>query len=215
MKSTIIAAIITLCAAVLVAGALLNGADADVSAAPGVGDEVTVPAATPGPAIGFRHQPRITARTGQSFLVEVVVDNAADLYGWQLAVTANSNYLRLDRIVAGPFLRSDRTNTYFAPPVMHSTSTTNWAKRAAETRLSVNEGVWGNGSIAWVYLTALKATSGTTVTINPSGGSPKLVDRNAQDLTLSFTNGGDLTVAIGDTVPPYYPFGVSLPFVRR
>ena len=216
MKSTILTAILSLCAVILVVGAALQGADSGVAAAPGVGEGVAAsasptatrtPTATPvpTPAIGFSPSTKIVISVGQMIDLDVVVYNVTDLYAWQISPTSTLTYVQILDVLPGPFLRSDGASTYTVAPVLWSTATTSRAERAAETRLTRDTGVNGSGVIARVRIrgVAKTATAGSLVHI----GLRKLVDRNAEDLSLSLVSDGDVPVQV---LPKAW-----LPFVVR
>jgi hypothetical protein len=216
MKNTILAAVLTICAAMLVGGALLTGAGADVSAAPGVRDVVAAtasptasgtPTATPvpTPAIGFSPSTKIVIGVGQIVDLDVVTYNVTDLYAWQMDFTSTLTYIQILDVQRGPFLRSDGASTYPLAPVLWSTATTSRADRAAETRLALDTGATGTGVIARVRIRGIAktATAGSPVHI----AARKLVDRNAQDITLPLVSSGD--------VPVQVLWKVELPFVSR
>ena len=194
----VLGAVLTVVGAATIAWETGVSADPDRTAA-------AAATATPVPRIGFRDAPQVQTRAGQSFVVDVMVYDVTDLFGWQVDLTCNKEFLRFDGADKGPFLGEDGTGTYYAPPVTYATATTTWVRRAAETRLAVDMGATGTGAIARVSWTALKpAPAGTTLSI----AARKLVDRNAQDLAVSYASSGNLKVVIG-------AWGVDLPYVRR
>lgn len=126
-------------------------------------------------------------------------------------------YLEYVRVVPGDHLQSDGASAYLVEPVLVPGGTVSEATLSAQTRLSRDTGVSGNGKILYIFLRAVKQKlDSTPVTLNDI----KLVDRNALEISKSLANSGLCRVIISDSAPPLIqpPVGeqrLFLPLVRK
>ena len=98
-----------------------------------------------------------TVKTGETFSVNVVNNNAKDLYGFQFDLNYDPAILRFVSIEASPLLKKDNAQVFCVPS---NTSTSGIIKNVACTRLGRIGGVDGKGVLAKVTFTAL--SSGTS-----------------------------------------------------
>lgn len=155
----------------------------------------------------------LTVRTGQRFYHTVVVSGVLDLYAWQTDATYNATYLSYDGYVMGDFLSADGTEQHTVAP----SSTPGLVDDLAATRLSRHTGQDGDGTLAYLFFTALKDTgSGYTAAKITDA---LLVDRNALEISKSYIDTGYCRTIIKDDAPflvqpPVGPH-VYLPLILR
>ena len=95
---------------------------------------------------------------GESFIINITVNDVTDLYLWMFRLKWNSTVLRLNSIQEGPFLKKDGGTTsglMLSPPLM---AEINAAGRINETACSLvgeTPGVDGNGTLATLNFTCL------------------------------------------------------------
>ncbi len=140
----------------------------------------------------------LTVKTGQEFYITVAVTDTVDLYAWQLDASYYPEYLQYVKMVSGDFLRSDSASIYPVSPVLSPGSTLNELSWAANTRLSKDTGVNGNGNIVYFVFRAVKQKlDGSNITLNDT----KSVDRNAILISTTRANSGVCKIFISDTAP--------------
>lgn len=117
---------------------------------------------------------------GSSFVVDVMIANAADLYGFQFDLGFNPSVLSATLIGEGPFL-SGGGATFFVPGTINNAAGSIAA--SANTLLSAVSGVNGSGILMAIDFTAIgSGTSAITLS------NPMLLDSNLHTLNTSITN---------------------------
>jgi hypothetical protein len=155
----------------------------------------------------------LTVRTGQRFYHTVVVSDILDLYAWQTDITYNATYLAYDGYVVGDFLSADGTAQHTLAPSI----TPGLVDDLTVTRLSRHTGQDGNGTLVYLFFTALKDTGSGRTAAKITGAL--LVDRNAIEIGKSYIDNGYCQTIIKDDAPVLVqpPIGphVYLPMILR
>jgi len=84
---------------------------------------------------------------GNTFNVTIRIEDARDVYGWQIAMSFDPNVLEATNVIIGDFLATQPQGTFSPPSVLNNTQ--GWVG-IGETSLGKNPGVDGSGSLATV-----------------------------------------------------------------
>lgn len=87
------------------------------------------------------------ATVGTTFNVTIKIEDARDVYGWQIAMSFNPNVLEATNVAIGNFLATQPQGTFAPPSVLNNTQ--GWVG-IGETSLGRYPGVDGSGSLATV-----------------------------------------------------------------
>ena len=131
------------------------------------------------------------AEEGQSFVIEVTIDDVTDLYAFQFDVAFDSSVLQADDILEGAFLGTGGATFFIPGSIDNALGVITFT---ANSLLGPDPGVTGNGTLATLVFTALSAgTSGIDIS------NVILLDSSLVDIETS-TAGGSVDVRPG-TVP--------------
>ena len=101
-----------------------------------------------------------------NFELAVEINGVTDLWGWELNVTYDSQYIAMTKLpIEGDFMQSSH-NTLFTPGVLNSTS--GLLKGGPSNVLLTSDGVSGDGTLVILTFRVLKPVVSTTITINAS-----------------------------------------------
>ncbi len=130
------------------------------------------------------------ARFGGTYTVEIRIENAVDLYGWQCSLGFNPKILQPIVIEEGSFLKNDGTQTSWRNPDIGTSS----LKNISCARLGTSTGISGSGTLA-----SIKFKVRGTSTNMPSSlvlGYVALSDLSGNSMSADIIN-GSVSVAYG------------------
>jgi len=87
---------------------------------------------------------------GDTFKINVTVSNVADLFGWQFKLAYRNDALNASSISEGPFLKAGASTFFYLAEFRDDYNATHGLIIAAATRMNVNTGVYGSGTLATI-----------------------------------------------------------------
>lgn len=177
-----------------------------VYAAPVTPAQLLRQAAVAGPVIRL-DPPSTTADAGDVFVVNVVVDNVADLGGYDFTVTFNSAVVHVQSVTLGPFLGSTgRTVGALGPHIDNAAGSFTFGGYSFGAAAGPN----GTGTVAQV---TLRAMWGGSSALTFSG--VQLTDTQATVLGPLTITPGSVTVVGPTPTPTPERFWIYLPVLRK
>lgn len=121
-----------------------------------------------------------TVNKGERFFLDINAENISELYGFQLDINYNQNFLKYLSISEGDFLKSDGATTFSVTP---DNSTAGKIRNYAVTRIMKKNGVNGTGVLATVEFEAMNFGSSVVYLSND-----KLYNSDTNEISHSTRN---------------------------
>ncbi|MEK7812161.1 MAG: lamin tail domain-containing protein, partial [Candidatus Desantisbacteria bacterium] len=154
------------------------------------------------------------ARLGGTYTVEIRVENAADLSGWQCSLGFNPKILQLITVEEGNFLRDAGSQTFWRNPDIGTGS----LKNIACARIGTSTGISGSGTLACVKFKVIGTSTnmpsslvlGYVTLSDPSGNSmPANIINGSVSVAYGFNVDTNGTVNVQDMVLVGRLFGIT------
>jgi hypothetical protein len=127
-----------------------------------------------------------TASVGQPFSIDMRITDAVDVYGWQIRLKWNPMILDVVSVTEGNFLRSGGGNTIWPAPYINQAE--GWVFFGCAL-MAPSDPVSGSGTLATVTFVGTGEGSGTLEIMTDYPYRTKLIDRDANPIPFSTSNG--------------------------